>query len=115
MGMAMDAYNKFTNLMQLGEKGQSDIYSDIMSKENNVLDLIRRVDDTERERRLSENDNLVPMVQSFIVGISSFIARASHYASAGNTTLLMGMLSSAEGLIYMGVLLMVVSVVVSIF
>lgn len=89
----------------------SDMYASLMAKENNVLDLVRRVDETKRADALRDADQLAPLARAFFAGISGFLARLVHYASSGSTRELFGLLSSADGMIYAGTLLAVLGIV----
>lgn len=95
----------------VGGDPAGDLYASIMTKEDKVLDLIRRVDETKREDALAKADQLVPLASSFLSGMSNFLARAMHYATRGAHVELGGLLGTPEGMIYSGVFLAAVCLV----
>lgn len=90
-----------------------DLYASITSKEDNVLNVIRRLDDTRREEALRSSDRIAPIVDAFGKGITRFLARLVHYSSAGAYDEVAGLIKSPDGLVYTGVLVTLVALVVA--
>lgn len=95
----------------VGGSASEDLYASLMSKEDNVLDLIRRVDDTKRQDALRKSDRVAPLFSSFVSGISGFIARLVHYTSKGSLDEAIGLITSPDGMVYTGVLIAIVALV----
>ena len=89
----------------------SDAYASLMEKEQSVLDLVRRVDDTKRADALRDADRVAPLAHAFFAGFSGFLARLIHYASTGSTEQVVGLVSSPDGMIYAGTLAALIGVV----
>lgn len=88
-----------------------DMYASLVKKEESVLNLIRRIDDTNREQAMRDSDKIYPLLTAFIQGGYSFTRRVIHYASVGSTREIAGLITSADGLVYCGAILIVLSVV----
>ena len=123
----MDAYASFASSLDqdptnnsafpvaaVGGSSSDDLYSSLISKENNVLELIRRVDETKREDALQKSDRLIPLASSFLAGVSGFAARLVHYASNRSGNELVGLLTSPHGMIYAGAIVVFVTFVLMI-
>ena len=122
----MDAYNSFAselgeqNLLQTkepaaaGGQTMSDVYSTITNKEDKVLDLIRRMDDTQREQVVRATDRISPLVSAFASGFSSFLARLVHYGSNASGAEVVGLISSPDGLVYTGFIVIVLAIILAI-
>lgn len=94
-------------------EASQDMYASIMSKESNVLDLIRRVDDTKRETALKSVDRITPLFTAFLSGMSSFITRLIHYTSTGSARESVALVTSPDGMLFTGVIIVVISVVLA--
>lgn len=89
-----------------------DVYSALMSKENDVLDLIRRVDDTKRQDALKSSDQIAPFIRAFSSGYARFLARLVHYLTAGAHAEVVGLVSGSEGMVYTGVTIALIGIVI---
>lgn len=87
------------------------MYTDLMSKEDSVLQLVRRVDETRREEALRSADRVAPLVSAYVAGLSKFIARLMHYLSSGATEEAASLIRTPDGLVYAGTLMVAVSIV----
>lgn len=94
----------------VGGAESDDVYASLMSKEHAVLDLIRRVDDTKREEALQTSDKIAPLARAFIEGFSKFVARLLHYASSGAHGEVIGLVSSPDGMVYVGIIVAVLGI-----
>lgn len=90
-----------------------DLYSSVMAKESAVLDLVRRMDETRREEALKSSDKIAPMVVAFAEGVSGYMARLLHYLSRGANEEALALVTSPDGMVYTGVLLLLVSLVLA--
>lgn len=95
----------------VGGSASEDLYASLMAKESNVLELVRRVDETKREDALRKAEMLAPLASSFLSGITGFIARLVHYGSRGATQEALGLITSPDGLIYSGTLVVAISII----
>jgi len=95
----------------VGGDGNDDMYASLMSKEDNVLELIRRMDETRRSEVLSRSEKLVPLFHAFVSGMSSFVARLVHYSSNQAFGEVIGLCTSPEGMIYTGTALVVLALI----
>lgn len=95
----------------VGGSASDDLYASLMAKESNVLELVRRVDETNREDALKKADRLAPLASSFLAGITGFLARLVHYSSRGATQEALGLITSPDGLIYTGTLIVALSII----
>lgn len=86
-------------------KAASELYASLINREQSVLDLVRRVDDTRRTEALRQADRVAPLVNAFLGGLSGFLTRFLHYLSRGATDELTGLVTSPDGMIYAGVLI----------
>ena len=89
---------------------QDDLYSSVMAKEASVLELVRRLDDTRRAEAMKASDKVAPMVMAFAEGVSAFVARLMHYMSSGATKEAIALVSSPDGMIYAGTLVLLFSI-----
>lgn len=94
----------------VGGDTADDLYASLMSKESNVLDLIRRVDDTRRSEALQKAEHIAPLASAFASGLAGFTARLVHYSSKGAINEVVGLCTSPDGMIYSGVILVVVTI-----
>ena len=94
----------------VGGDGSDDLYASIMSKEDNVLELIRRMDETRRSEALNRAENLVPLFHAFVSGMSTFTARLVHYSSKQAFSEVVGLITSPEGMVYTGTALVVLAI-----
>ena len=93
-------------------KSASELYASLVNREQNVLDLVRRVDDTKRAEALRHADRVAPLVNAFLAGFSGFLTRFLHYLSSGATNELIGLVTSPDGMVYAGVLVAACGIVI---
>jgi hypothetical protein len=87
------------------------MYASVMAKETSVLELVRRLDDTRRAEALKASDKIAPLVMAFAEGVSGFMARLIHYLSTGATKEAVALVTSPDGMVYAGTLLLLFSIV----
>lgn len=98
----------------VGGDGQNELYASLMSKEHDVLELIRRVDDTKRESALRASDKVAPVIKAFVANAGKFVARLVHYASIGAYSQVIGLLSTPDGMVYAGVAIALLSLIAAV-
>lgn len=92
---------------------KDELYASVMAKEANVLELVRRMDETRREEALKSSDKIAPMLKTFAEGVSRFLARLMHYISVGAYDEATNLIVSADGMVYSGAILIAVSVLLT--
>lgn len=110
-----DQLQKINDPDQPQASGSGDVYSDLMAKEQRVLDLIRRVDDTRRLEAINGDDKLAPLLAAYVKGLASFVDRALRYSASGQHANLLSLVSSSDGMVYAGTLLVAISVLMMFF
>jgi hypothetical protein len=93
----------------VGGDAADDLYASLMSKEHNVLGLIRRVDETRRSDALQKAEHIAPLAHAFVSGLAGFAARFVHYSSKGAINEVVGLCTSPDGMIYSGVIIVVIA------
>jgi hypothetical protein len=101
--------NENTRTLDAHQKSD-DAYASLMAKEDKILDLIRLVDDTKREDALRKSDSVSPMVLASVEGFASFFTGLIHYGISGADKEFLALATSSDGMIYIGVSLMALSV-----
>ena len=94
---------------------QDSLYASVMAKEASVLELVKRLDDTRRFEAIKDSDKIAPLLMSFVEGLSTFMARIVHYLSAGATNEAVALATSADGMVYTGAIVLVLSLLLVFF
>lgn len=89
------------------------LYASIMAKEANVLELVRRLDETNREQALKTSDKVAPLLKAFAQGASRFLARLMHYLSVGAFDQATSLIVSPDGMVYSGAILITMSLLLT--
>lgn len=93
----------------------STVYSNLMGKEDKVLDLIGRMDETHRMEVLGRSEQRVSQfARAFVDGISTFVHRVMYYAAQGSFENVASLLTSPDGLVYTGVFVIAITLMVTV-
>jgi hypothetical protein len=87
------------------------LYASVMAKEASVLELVRRLDETRRAEAMKQSDKIAPLANAFAEGVSGFMARLIHYLSVGATNEAVSLVTSPDGMVYAGTLILLFSLI----
>lgn len=92
-----------------------ELYASLIAKEQRILNVIQRVDDTRRSEAMRKEDRVAPLLSAYIKGFASFVDGVIRYTSTGNYDNLLSLIASSDGMVYMGTLFIGIAIVLAMF